>query len=48
MYPGAEILYAVGACPLWLAKYPDNPNYAPWLGPGSNSMPTDVDQCVKK
>lgn len=34
-----HITYVVGACPRWLAKYPDNPHYAPWLGPGSNSMP---------
>lgn len=41
---GAKITYAVGGCPLWLAKYPDNPYYASWLGPGSNSMPYDIDQ----
>ena len=36
---GKTIVYTIGGCPRWLAKYPDNPHYAPWLGPGSNSMP---------
>ena len=39
---GASITYVVGGTPQWLAKYPDNPYYAPWLGPGSNSMPYDT------
>ena len=47
MYPGVSILYTIGGCPLWLAKYPDNPNYAAWLGPGSNSMPSDIDEFNK-
>lgn len=37
----------VGATPQWLAKYPDQAGYAPWLGPGSNSMPYDVDEFNK-
>jgi len=37
-----HILYTFGGCPQWLAKYPDQPHYAPWLGPGSNSMPYDM------
>lgn len=41
---GASITYVVGGTPLWLAKNPDNPYYAPWLGPGSNSMPYDTDE----
>lgn len=41
---GMKITYVVSACPQWLAKYPDNPYYAPWVGPGSNSMPSDIDQ----
>jgi hypothetical protein len=47
---GVKFTYAVGACPYWLAKYPNStdangdPNWAPWLGPGSNSMPTDIGQ----
>ena len=48
MYPGVSILYTIGGCPLWLAKYPDNPNYAAWLGPGSNSMPSDIDEFIKQ
>lgn len=42
-----HITYVIAATPLWLAKYPDNPNYAPWLGPGSNSMPKDIDEANK-
>lgn len=42
-----HITYVIGATPLWLAKYPNNPNYAPWLGPGSNSMPSDMDEANK-
>lgn len=41
---GASITYVVGATPRWLAKYPDNPYYAEWLGPGSNSMPYDTNE----
>jgi len=44
---GQHITYVVAACPRWLAKYPDNPHYAPWLGPGSNSMPYSVDEFNK-
>lgn len=38
-----HITYVVGGCPQWLAKYPNNPHPASWLGAGSNSMPYDVD-----
>lgn len=44
---GMSITYVIAATPLWLAKYPDNPGYAPWLGPGSNSMPNDMDEANK-
>ena len=44
---GKTIVYTVAACPRWLAKYPDQPHYAPWLGPGSNSMPYSVDEFNK-
>lgn len=37
----------IGATPQWLAKYPDQPYYAPWLGPGSNSMPWSIDEFNK-
>jgi hypothetical protein len=40
-------LKVIGATPQWLAKYPDQPYYAPWLGPGSNSMPYDVEEFNK-
>lgn len=38
-----HLTYVIGGCPRWAAKYPDQPHYAPWLGPGSNSMPYDLD-----
>jgi hypothetical protein len=41
---GRHLTYTIAACPRWLAKYPDNPHYAPWLGPGSNSMPYSLDE----
>ena len=44
---GVNITYVVAATPRWLAKYPDQPNYAPWLGPGTNSMPWSVDEFNK-
>jgi len=44
---GASINYVVGATPQWLAKYPDQCCYAAWLGPGSNSMPYDIDEFNK-
>jgi len=47
VWPGVQIMYTIGGCPQWLAKYPDQANYAPWLGPGSNSMPTDIDEFNK-
>jgi hypothetical protein len=42
-----HLTYVIAACPRWLAKYPDNPHYAPWLGPGSNSMPYSLDEANK-
>ena len=44
---GAQATYVVGATPQWLAKYPDQCCYAAWLGPGSNSMPSDIDEFNK-
>lgn len=42
---GADnFLYVLGATPQWLAREPQLPHYAPWLGPGSNSAPYDMDQ----
>lgn len=42
-----NITYCVGATPQWLAKYPNNPHFAPWLGAGSNSMPWSIDEFNK-
>jgi len=36
-----NLTYVLGATPLWWAKDPYLPNYAPWLGQGSNSQPID-------
>lgn len=44
---GMTITYTIAACPQWLAKYPDQPYYAAWLGPGSNSMPYDMNEANK-
>lgn len=44
---GARMIYVIGATPQWLAKYPDQPYYAEWLGPGSNSMPWSIDEFNK-
>lgn len=44
---GAKITYVIGATPQWLARNPSQPYYAPWLGPGSNSMPNNVDEFNK-
>lgn len=44
---GSKVTYVIGATPQWLAKYPNQGGYAPWLGPGSNSMPYSVDEFNK-
>lgn len=36
-----RVIYVVGGCPRWLSQHPDSTSAAPWLGPGSNAMPTD-------
>ena len=41
---GKRITYVIAATPRWLAKHPDNPHEAPWLGKGSNSVPSDLGQ----
>jgi hypothetical protein len=40
---GRHVTYVIGGTPRWLAKYPDQAHFAPWLGPGSNSMPYNLD-----
>jgi hypothetical protein len=42
-----HLTYVIAATPRWLAKYPDQGHYAPWLGPGSNSMPYSIDEFNK-
>ena len=44
---GKHLTYVIAGCPRWLAKYPDNPHSAPWLGKGSNSMPYSLDEANK-
>jgi hypothetical protein len=44
---GVNITYCVGLTPQWLAKYPTQPYYKTYYGPGSNSMPYSVDEFNK-
>jgi hypothetical protein len=44
---GRHLTYVIAATPAWLAKYPENPHAAPWLGKGSNSMPWSVEEFNK-
>ena len=37
-----NLTYTFGGTPQWWAKDPNLPNFAPWLGPGSNSAPIDM------
>ena len=36
---GRHLTYVIAGTPRWLAKHPDAPHHAPWLGPGANSVP---------
>ena len=36
-----NLCYVIAGTPQWWAKDPNLPNYAPWIGPGSNSQPID-------
>lgn len=38
---GVNLTYVIAGTPQWCAKDPTLPNYAPWIGPGSNSQPID-------
>lgn len=40
---GRHLTYVIAGTPRWLAKHPDQPHFAPWLGPGSNSMPFSIE-----
>ena len=44
---GKHLTYVIAGTPRWLAKYPNQGHYAPWLGPGSNSMPYSLDEANK-
>ena len=43
-YEGKKILYVIAATPRWLAMNPNEAHAAPWLGLGSNSLPSDLEQ----
>ncbi len=40
---GARVCYVHHGVPQWLAKNPVNEHTAPWMPPGSNSVPKDLD-----
>ena len=42
-----HITYVIAATPQWLAKYPTQAHFALWLGPGTNSMPHNVEEFNK-
>ena len=46
-YSDRNILYCIAATPRWLATNPNAPHFAPWLGPGTNSLPYDIDEFNK-
>jgi GH35 family endo-1,4-beta-xylanase len=47
LYSDRKIVYVAAATPRWLAKDPNAPHFAPWLGPGTNSLPNSVDEWNK-
>ena len=47
LYSDKNILYVFAATPKWLSKKPYPPHSAPWLGEGSNSLPTDIEEWNK-
>jgi GH35 family endo-1,4-beta-xylanase len=47
LYYDRKILYVACSTPRWLAKNPNAPHFAPWLGPGSNSLPSDIEEWNK-
>ncbi len=46
-YKGKNITLCIAATPQWAAEKPNEPHYAPWLGPGTNSLPKDPDHTWK-
>ena len=43
-YSDRQIVYVIAATPRWLAMDPNAPHFAPWLGEGSNSLPSDIEK----
>ncbi len=46
-YKGKNISYCVASTPSFYSQKPNEPHYAPWLGPGTNSLPKDPDHDYK-
>lgn len=42
LYEGKNIVFVIGGCPQWIARNPDQTNAAPWIGVGSNSLPSSA------
>ena len=42
-----HLTYVISGTPKWLAKNPSSHHAAPWLGPGSNSVPFSIDEFNK-
>lgn len=42
-YSGKRITYVICSTPSWVSMDPNAPHSAPWLGPGTNSLPSDID-----
>ena len=42
-----HITYVIAATPRWAASDPNAPHFAPWLGPGTNSLPGDLNASWK-
>lgn len=47
LYSDRKILYVFASTPQWLASHPNQGHFAPWLGPGSNSLPKDIEEWNK-
>lgn len=47
LYSDRKILYVFASTPQWLALNPNQGHFAPWLGPGSNSLPKDIEEWNK-
>jgi GH35 family endo-1,4-beta-xylanase len=47
LYKERKIVYVFAATPQWLAIHPNQGHFAPWLGQGSNSLPSDLEEWNK-